>query len=147
MNLMIYIMRNENVWYCKICTIFLSFCKTLRNSNKSDIGNKLSNNTNVNLKNLLLSLRNLKNDEKYENNDLPNSKYKDQEYAFTFINNMKSKCLSILHLNISSLQKHFDNFECFLDEMKLEFDLIDITESRILKTQSPSNNSIYECTY
>ena len=53
---------------------------------------------------------------------------------------MKSKCLSMLHLNISSWQKHFNNFECFLDEMKLEFDFIGITESRISKTQSPSNN-------
>ena len=47
----------------------------------------------------------------------------------------------MLHLNIISLQKQFDNFECFLDEMKLEFDFIGMTESRILKTQSPSNNT------
>ena len=53
------------------------------------------------------------------------------------IQNMKTKnylWYETLHLNISSLQKHFDNFECFLDEMKLEFDFIGITESRILKT-------------
>ena len=53
---------------------------------------------------------------------------------------MKSKCLSMLHLNVSSLQRHFNNFECFLDEMKLEFDFIGITESLISKTQLPSNN-------
>ena len=46
------------------------------------------------------------NDEKDENNDLPNSKYKDQEYFPTLSNNIKSTCLSMLHLNISSLQKH-----------------------------------------
>ena len=28
----------------------------------------------------------------------------------------------------------------FLDKMKLEFDFIDVTESRISKAQSPSNN-------
>ena len=46
----------------------------------------------------------------------------------------------MLHLNISSFPKHFDNFEYFLDEMKLEFDFIGITEWRIEKTWSPSNN-------
>ena len=104
--------------------------------------NKLSNIINVNLKNLLLQLNNLTNDEKDKNNDLPNSKYKDQEYFSTLNNNTKSKCLSMLHLNVSSLQKHFDNFECILDEIKLEFDFIGITESRISKIQSPSNNII-----
>ena len=53
---------------------------------------------------------------------------------------MKSKCPSMLHLNISSLQKHFNNFECFLGKMKLEFDFIGIAELRISKTHSPSNN-------
>ena len=65
--------------------------------------------------------------------DLPNSKRKDQKYFSTLSNNIKSKCLSMLLLNISSLQKHFDNFECFFDEMKQEFDFIGITESKILK--------------
>ena len=88
----------------------------------------------------MLQLSNPTNEEKDENNDLPNSKYKHQEYFSTLSNNMKSKCLSVLHLNISSLQKHFNNFECFLDEMKPEFDFIGITESRISKKQSPSNN-------
>ena len=45
----------------------------------------------------------------------------------------------MLHLNISSLQ-NFDNSECFLDEMKLEFDFIGITESRPSKAQSSSKN-------
>ena len=53
---------------------------------------------------------------------------------------MKSKCPSMLHLNISSLQKHFNNFECFLGKMKLEFDFIGIAELRVSKTHSPSNN-------
>ena len=45
----------------------------------------------------------------------------------------------MLHLNVSSLQRHFNNFECFLDEMKLDFDFIGITESLISKSQLPSN--------
>ena len=53
---------------------------------------------------------------------------------------MKSNCLSMLHLNIHSLQKHPHIFEWFFHEMKLAFDFIGITESRISKTQSSSNN-------
>ena len=75
------------------------------------------------------------NDEKDENNNLPNSKYF-QQYFSTLSKNMKSISQSMLYLNISSRQKHVNNFECFLDEMKLEFDFIGITESRISKAQS-----------
>ena len=78
-----YLNLNGNAWCCKICTAeILPFCKTLKDFNKSDIDSKLSNNVNVyvnvNLKNLLLQLNNLTNDEKDENNDLLNSNYKDQ---------------------------------------------------------------------
>ena len=60
-----YLKLNKNDWYCKIYTTeILSFCKTLKDSSKSDIYNKLSNNINVNLKNILLQLKNLKIDEK-----------------------------------------------------------------------------------
>ena len=48
---------------------------------------------------------------------------------------MKSKSLSLFHLNINYLQKHFDDFEYFLNDLKLEFDFIGITESRLLKSQ------------
>ena len=99
-----YLKFSENAWYCKIFTIErLPFCKPLKDSNKSNIDNKLSNKINVNLKNLLTNLNNPTNDEKDENNDLPNSKYKDQEHFSLVNNNMKSKYLSMLHLNISFL--------------------------------------------
>ena len=68
------------------------------------------------------------------------SKYKDQEYHSTLSNSMKGKCLSMLHLNISSLQNSLIILNVFLDEMKLQLDFIIITESITLETQSPSNN-------
>ena len=43
----------------------------------------------INLKSLLFQLHNLSNDGKDENNDLPNSRYKDREYFSTLSNNMK----------------------------------------------------------
>ena len=55
----------------------------LKDFNELEIDNKLSNDINVNLKKLLIQLKNLTYN---ENNNLPNSKYKDQEY-FLFISN------------------------------------------------------------
>ena len=49
---------------------------------------------------------------------------------------LKSKCLSFFHLNINSLSKNFDNFNHLINELKLEFDILGISESRILKSQS-----------
>ena len=70
-----------------------------------DIDHKLSNKISVILINLLLQLKNFTNVEKDENNDLSNLEHNDQEEFSTVRNNMKSKCLSMLHLNTSSLQK------------------------------------------
>ena len=70
-----------------------------------DIDHKLSNKISVILINLLLQLKNLANVEKDENNDLSNLEHNDQEEFSTVGNNMKPKCLSVLHLNTSSLQK------------------------------------------
>ena len=47
-----------------------------------------------------------------------------QEYFSTLSNYMKPKSLSLVYLNTSSLKKHFDNFECFLDEMRFWFNRI-----------------------
>ena len=53
---------------------------------------------------------------------------------------LKSKCLSFFHLNVSSLSKHFDNFNHLINILKLEFDILGISESRILKSQSLNTN-------
>ena len=53
---------------------------------------------------------------------------------------LKSKCLSFFHLNINSLSKNFDNFNHLINELKLEFDILGILESRIFKSQSLNTN-------
>ena len=59
--------------------------ETLKDFDKLEIDNKLSNDINVNFKKLLIQLKNLTDN---ENNNLPNSKYKDQEYFLLISNNI-----------------------------------------------------------
>ena len=43
----------------------------------------------------------------------------------------KSKCFSALHLNISSLDKHFNELHTMLAESKHQFQVIGVTETRL----------------
>ena len=44
-------------------------------------------------------------------------------------------------MNISSLPYHFDNFQQLLLNLKIDFDIIDITESRIKSEKAPANST------
>ena len=44
---------------------------------------------------------------------------------------VKQEDLSVLHLNISSLSAHIDDLKNFLSELRIKFDIICISESRI----------------
>ena len=64
---------------------------------------------------------------------LPNCQYRDFGYFQNFSQKFKSKSLSLLHLNICSLWKKFDNFCILLKEINMKFGIIALTESRIKK--------------
>ena len=85
-------------------------------------------------------MNNLSEKENIDNENLPNCKYRDISYFSNLDVELKSKCLSFFHLNINSLSKNFDNFNHLINELKLEFDILDISESRILKSQSLNTN-------
>ena len=55
-----------------------------------------------------------------------------------FSEKLKSKSLPLLHLNICSLLKNFDEFCILLTEININFDIIALTESRIKKTCFPN---------
>ena len=48
--------------------------------------------------------------------------------------------LSLMHLNISSLQYHFEELDDLLNTSKTKFNLVGITESRVKKGISPLSN-------
>ena len=52
----------------------------------------------------------------------------------------KNKSLSLLHINSYSLKKNFDELQHLLSCTKTKFDIIAISETRITKEVSLSNN-------
>ena len=52
----------------------------------------------------------------------------------------KTSSLGLLHVNIASLNKHFDDLHELLCKLKFEFDVIGISEHKIRKDTVPSNN-------
>ena len=53
---------------------------------------------------------------------------------------MKSKALSVFHINVGSFPKQFDNFKYLFNQLQIEFDFIRITESILIKNISPITN-------
>ena len=78
-------------------------------------------------------LNNFTEETKDYDENLPNCQYRDFGYFQNFSEKFKSKSLSLLHLNICSLSKNFDNFCILLKEINMNFDIIALTESRIKK--------------
>ena len=56
---------------------------------------------------------------------------------FNASNDITQNKFSLFHQNISSLQFHFEELQALLSELKLKFDIIGITESRIRKNIHP----------
>ena len=101
------------------------------NPNTINLGNAAID---PNLENLLRQLNNLSEKENIDEN-LPNC-----NYFSNFDVELKSKCLSFFYLNINSL-KNFGTFNHLINKLKLEFDILGISESRIVKSQSLNTNA------
>ena len=128
----------DETWYCKTCIQeILPFCNKKINPNKINLGNAVID---PNLKNLLCWLNNLSEKKNNDNENLPNCKYGDISFFSNLDVELKSKCLSFFHLSINSLSNIFDNFNHLINELKLEFDILIISELRILKCQSLNTN-------
>ena len=75
--------------------------------------------------------------EQYDSDDTPllNCKYYDLD---TFKFKKDKKTISFFHINIASLGKHKEELETILTMMNFQFDLIGITETKILKNNVPN---------
>ena len=85
------------------------------------------------LVNLLNHLHNFTDDEKQNELNLRNCKYRDTDYFQNLTKDFKRKALSFFHMNVCSLTKYFDDFN-------ISFDILAITETRIKKDSSSPIN-------
>ena len=116
----------------------LPFCSKQTNTDENNSGHS---NINTNLLNLLSQIKNLTDNDISEGENLPNCKYQDISYFTNHITTgMKSKALSVFHINVGSFPKQFDNFKYLFNQLQIEFDFIRITESILIKNISPITN-------
>ena len=108
----------------------LLFCQT---NEKMSIPKRNLNTPTDALVNLMKQLNNFTDDEKENELNLRNCKYRDPGYFKNLTKDFKGKVLSFFHMNVCSLTKNFDEFNILLSELNVSFDILAITESRIKK--------------
>ena len=99
------------------------------------------------LVNLMNQLNNFTDDEKENELNLSNCKYRDTDYLKNFTKDLKRKVLSFFHMNFCSLTINFDDYNILRSDLNNSFAILAITENRIKKVKSSSinlqlNNSI-----
>ena len=92
------------------------------------------------LVNLMNQLNNFTDDEKENELNLSNCKYRDPDYFENLTKDFKRKALSFFHMNVCSLAKNFDDFNILLSDLNVTFDILEITETRIKKDSSSPIN-------
>lgn len=73
-------------------------------------------------------------------------KHNNPDKCINDLSNIKNK-LTIIHQNICSIQKNFDNFVIFLTRLKFSPDLIILTECRLSDDTPKFNINNYDCYY
>lgn len=73
-------------------------------------------------------------------------KHNNPDKCINDLSNIKNK-LTIIHQNICSIQKNFDNFVIFLTRLKFSPDLIIFTECRLSDDTPKFNINNYDCYY
>ena len=91
------------------------------------------------LKSLFKNLNNLNDDDEDDEDSVSNNinckYYQIDELKREIVRKGK---FSLLHLNIASLGAHKDEFEDMLSILDLNFDILGLTETRIIKDQTPT---------
>ena len=91
-------------------------------------------------------LNNFTDNEKENELNLPNCKYRDTDYFENLTKDFKRKPLSFFHVNVCSLTKNFDDFNILLSDLNVGFNILAITETRIKKdSSSPINLQLSNC--
>ena len=154
-----YLQNCDESWYCLECcsTIFpFNFlsshknflaCCTNTDSNitqwkdsENDRDSSLSLKPSSNLELLVNQLNNATPENGNDPEKITSSKYYDIDEMHNIEIPHKNKSLSLFHINACSLNKNFDDLQHLLSCTKTKFDIIAISETRITKQVSLSNN-------
>ena len=123
--------------YCKLCKEDIFPFQSIHNENYiASVVNGIEIKEDLNLKiNPSPRLRTLFHDLNEQNEEtLINCEYYDYSKSIP-MSNVKNK--SIFHMNIASLSKHKEELEAALSLLDFQFDIIGITETKILKGVTP----------
>ena len=124
---------DEN-WYCILCTPeILPFCQI---NEKMYIPKGNSNKPTL----LMNQLNNFTDEEKENELNLPNCKYRELDYFKNLTKDFKRNTLSFFHMNVCSLTQNFDDYNILLSELNVGFDILAITKSRTKKDSSSPIN-------
>ena len=130
--------KDPTPWYCKLC-----ICSELPFStlNNTEFARLTKNKTIIHKKQIQESFTLLEKLNQFSENENLTCKYYNNE-QLKELNSEKnnSQSLSLLHLNISSLPYHVDEFTNLLNEINSNFKIIGITESRLTTKKEPVNS-------
>ena len=159
-----YLNGNDDPWFCLKCNTELFPFGTLNNKtfnqyiNSSNIQNKdidQDNSSNLvlkpppNLKSLFNQFNNSSQIHDFKDpENVVNCKYYNLEEVQTMKIPNKKNSLSLFHINACSLSKNFEDLEYLLKTTNTNFDIIAISETRILKnTKIVKNINIQNFSY
>ena len=144
------VLKNNNKnWQCLDCSRKIFPFTELNNYKFNDVANNSpyfsisDNKLCFSPPSNLTSLYNNFNDLTFEINENPeniiNCKYYDISEMNSLTQSISDSSLKLFHLNISSLSKHIDSLEQLLATSHIDFDIVAISESRILNDCSTSH--------
>ena len=149
----------DESWYCiDCCSTVSSFNSLSSNKNflacctntdrnitqwtdlENDHNSSLSSQPSLNLEFLVNQFNNATPENSNDPEKISSSKYYEIEEMHNIEIPHKNKSLSLFHINACSLNKNFDDFQHLLSCTKTKFDIIAVSETRITKQVSLSNN-------
>ena len=93
-----------------------------------------------NIPNLFNEFNNLSSDQNNNSENIINCKYYDIDEIQTLNKLNNKRTLSLFHINSCSLSKNIEDLEYLLNSTTINFDVIAICETRIVKGKTPVNS-------
>ena len=149
------LIKNSNSgWFCLHCSNNIFPFTNITNkklqsvfSNEEYVDDYIDNSINTclvlkpqeNLANLFFEFSNLSSDQNNNFENIINCKYYDVDEIQT-LKKPNNRCtLSLFHINLCSLSKNIEDLEYLLNSTSVNFDVIAISETRIVKGKTPVN--------